>query len=158
MTDDQIEKLIWKEIKRREITYYDMTSLANHGVDPTPEVGYEGNMQRIRSNIFKENFGSERMKELLCVGEYNRWDDYPPLKVSFQDLFRFWWNRCVEREDVVDDVLEDIFAYFTELMQPPQEEEPMMALSLDFEELPIFAPQEELTRQMVIGENPPKSI
>jgi len=53
--------------------------------------------------------GSERMKELLCVGKYSEWDDYSPLKIPFQDLFRFWWNRCVHQEYVVDEVLEDIY-------------------------------------------------
>ena len=138
MTDDQVERLIWKEIKRGGITYCDMTSLANHGVEPTPEAGFKGNMQRIRSNMFKENFGSERMKELLCVGEYNEWEDYPPLKVPFQDLFRFWWNRCVEKGLVVDDVLEDIFDYFTEQMRPPQEEREQMETTMKFDQVPLF--------------------
>jgi hypothetical protein len=108
-------------------------------------------MQRIRSNKFKENLGSSRMKELLCVGTYNRWDDYPPLKVSFQDLFRFWWNRCIEREYVVDEVLEEIFTHFTALMAPPQKEEPRMDMSLDFKDMPLITPQEELPRQMGSG-------
>jgi hypothetical protein len=42
--------------------------------------------------------GVDRMKELLCVGKYSEWDAYPPLKITLQDLFRFWWNRCVEQE------------------------------------------------------------
>jgi len=37
MTDDQIQKLIMKEIKKRDITYYDMVGLPDHGVDPNPE-------------------------------------------------------------------------------------------------------------------------
>ena len=118
----------------------------------------EGNMQRIRSNIFKENFGSERMKELLCVGEYNRWEDYPPLKVSFQDLFRFWWNRCVDQISVMDDVLEEIFEYFTSLMELPKKEEPQMDFTLDFEQVSLFPTQKELPRQMTIGEKSQKSL
>jgi len=35
MTDDQIEKLIMKEIKKRDITYYDMVSLPDHVLTPT---------------------------------------------------------------------------------------------------------------------------
>jgi hypothetical protein len=52
--------------------------------------------------------GCDRMKELLCVGKYSEWVDYPPLKIPFRDLFRFWWNRCVEQELVVYEILEDI--------------------------------------------------
>jgi hypothetical protein len=60
-------------------------------------------MKRLGGNIFTQNSGSDRMKELLCVGKYCPDDDYPPLKIPFNDLFRFWWNRCVDREMVVDD-------------------------------------------------------
>ncbi len=82
--------------------------------------------------------GSGRMKELLCVGKYNEWDDYPPLKIPLQDLFRFWWNRCVVQEYVVDDVLEEIFDYFTEKMRPTQKEEEQMGLALDLDKLPLL--------------------
>jgi len=93
------------------------------------------------------------MKQLLCVGEYNPWNDYPPLEVSFQDLFRFLWNRCVQQEYVVDEVLEDIFKWFTERMAPARKEEPSMDMTLDFENMPLFSPKEEVPRHMVIGEN-----
>ena len=48
------------------------------------------------------------MKELLCVGKYSEWDDYSALKITFQDLFRFWWNRCVQ-EYLLDEILEEMF-------------------------------------------------
>ena len=41
MTDDQVEKAILKEIRRRSITFHDMTSLSNHGVDPILKKGLE---------------------------------------------------------------------------------------------------------------------
>jgi hypothetical protein len=82
--------------------------------------------------------GCDRMKELLCIGEYSEWDDFPPLKITFQDLFRFWWNRCVQQEYVVDEVLEDIYEYFTEKMRPPKKEEPQMDLALNFDRSPLF--------------------
>lgn len=134
MTDQEVETLIWSEIKKKGITFGDMIAQSNHGVDPTPEAGDENRMKRLRRNIFSESFGSERMKELLCLGEYSEWDDYPPLKIPFHDLFRFWWNRCVEKELVVDDILDEIFEYFKELMRPPKEEEPEMEMTVDFEE------------------------
>ena len=134
MTDDEVEALIWDEIKRKDITFEDMSGLSNHGVDPTPKDAEEGQRKRIRSNRFTEEFGSERMKELLCLGEYSEWDGYPPLKVSFNDLFRFWWNRCVVKEWVVDEVFENIFEYFKEQMRPPKEEEPEMDMTVNFEE------------------------
>jgi hypothetical protein len=49
------------------------------------------------------------MKELLCAGKYSEWDDFPTLKITFQGLFRFWWNRCVQQEEVADEFMEDIF-------------------------------------------------
>ena len=109
MTDDQVEKLIWKEIKKRQITIHDMIGLPNHGVDPNPEDKTTPRSEKIRSNRFQSFLGCERMKELLCVGKYDEWNSYPPLKIPVQDLFRFWWNRCVVQEYVVGEVLEDIF-------------------------------------------------
>jgi hypothetical protein len=157
MTDDQVEKLIWKEIKKRDITIHDMIGLPNHGVDPHPEDKITPPCEKgIRSNRLQSCFGSDRMRELLCVGKYNEWDDYPPLKIPLQDLFRLWWNRCVVREYVVDEILEDVFSYFTEKMRPPQKEEPQMDLTLDFEEMPLFPSQEDLPMQMAIGESPKK--
>jgi len=138
MTDEQIEELIWDEMKKRDVTFYDMISLPNYGVDPQPEDLNTPSSRRSRLNRFTETVGSQRMKELLCVGEYNPYDDYPPLKLSFQDLFKFWWNRCIEQHLFVDDVLEDIYTYFTEEMRPPEKEKEQMDLTLVFDQLPLF--------------------
>jgi hypothetical protein len=139
MTDDQVERLIWKEIRKRDITFYDMIGLPNHGVDPNPEDQITPPCEKgIRSNRFQSYMGRDRMKELLCVGKYDEWHD-PQLKVSFQDLFRFWWNRCVQKEEMADEILENIFDYFTEKMRPPQKEEKEeMDLTLDFDQLTLF--------------------
>ena len=54
MTDEEIEGLIMKEIKKREITFHDMIGLANHGVDPNPEDKITPACEKgIRSNRFK---------------------------------------------------------------------------------------------------------
>ena len=37
MTDEQIEKLIWDEIKKREVIFQDMIGMPGYGVDPNPE-------------------------------------------------------------------------------------------------------------------------
>jgi len=37
MTDDQVEKLIWREIKKRDITIHDMIGMPGHGIDEHPE-------------------------------------------------------------------------------------------------------------------------
>jgi hypothetical protein len=66
MTDHQVEKLIWVQIKRKKITFGDMIALSNNGVDPNPEAGYEGRMKRLTPNLFTENSGSARMKKFLC--------------------------------------------------------------------------------------------
>jgi hypothetical protein len=140
MTDEQVEKLMMKEIRKRDIIFYDMVGMPDHGVDPNPEDKITPRSEKgIRSNRF-ENFGSpDRMRELLCVGKYNPYDDSPKLKVTFQDLFRFWWNRCVVQEYVVDEVLGDIFEYLTEKLRPPGEEpEEEMDVTLDFDQIPLF--------------------
>ena len=41
MTDHEVETLIWNEIKKKGITFGDMIAPSDHGVDPTPEAGYE---------------------------------------------------------------------------------------------------------------------
>jgi len=153
MTDDQVERLIWKEIKRKDITIHDMIGMPGHGVDEHPEDKITPISEKgIRSNRFQSFMGCDRMKELLCVGEYSEWDSYPPLKIPFQDLFRFWWNRCVQQEYVVDEILENIYEFFTEKMRPTQKEEPQMDFTLNFEQVPLFPAQEEMPRQMAIGE------
>ena len=159
MTDDQVEKLIWKEIKRKDITIHDMIGMPGHGVDEHPEDKITPPCEKgIRSNRFQSFMGCGRIKELLCVGKYSKWDEYVSLKVSLQDLFRFWWNRCVQQEEMADEILEDIYTYFTALMQPPQKEEPQMDLTLDFEQVPLFPPQEELEGRMSAAENSRKSV
>ena len=139
MTDDQVQKLIMKELKKKDISFYDMIGMPNHGVDLHPEDKITPPCKKgIRSNRFEAMLGSERMKELLCVGKYNERDDYPPLKIPFQDLFRFWWNRCVVQEYVVDEILEDIYDFFTEKIRPPRVETEQMDLNMDFDQTSLF--------------------
>ena len=120
MTDDQIEKLVMDEIKKRGISLYDMIGLSKSNIDPTPEDKSKPSNQRARMNIFNGSTESDRMEELLCVGEYNKYKSFQSLKVSFKDLFRFWWNRCIVQELVVDEILGEIFTYFTDQMRPPE--------------------------------------
>jgi hypothetical protein len=112
--------------------------LPNHGIDPNPEDKSVGPNQRVRHNRFKGILGSERMKDLLCEGEYNPYEYYPSLKIPLQDLFRFWWSRCIEQHLFIDEVLEDIFSYFTEKMRPPEKEKEQMDMTLDLDQLPLF--------------------
>ena len=140
MTDDQIKKLIMKEIRKRDITYWDMVALPNHGVDPNPEDKTTPPCEKgIRSNRFTAYLGSERMKEILCLGKYSPYESMISLKIPFQDLFRFWWNRCVEKELVVDEVLEDVYDYFRDLMTPPEErpKEEELEVHIDFDQLAL---------------------
>ena len=140
MTDDQVEKTIWREITKRGITIHDMIGLPGHGVDPNPEDHITPRCEKgIRSNRFQSFMGCDRMRELLCVGAYSEWGDYPPLKIPFQDLFRFWWDWCVVQEYVVDEILEDIYDFFTEKLRPPRVETEQMDLTLDFDQISLFA-------------------
>ena len=68
---------------------------------------------------------------------------HPPLKISIQDLFRFWWNRCIDQYLAVDEILEDIYQYFTEEMRPPQEEPQEMDLTVDFGQMRLFGTEQE---------------
>ena len=137
MTDEQIAQLIWGELKKRDITFYDMIGLVNDNIDPDPQDKSMPGNKRARTNRFNGLFGSERMQELLCVGKCCPYSYLPPLKVSLQDLFRFWWNRCVEQDLVIEDILDDIFSYFTELMRPKGEREKEMDRTLDFTQLQV---------------------
>jgi len=140
MTDEQIENLIRNELKKRNVIFYDMIGLPNHGVDPNPEDKVTPSCEkRIRSNRFQSYMGCDRMKELLCVGEYNPYNDYPRLEIPSQDLFRFWWNRCIEQHLFADEILEGIFNYFTEKMRPPEKEEEGLDLTIDFDQMSLSA-------------------
>jgi hypothetical protein len=133
MTVNKVEKIIWQEIRKRDITFYDMIGLPNHAVDPNPDDKYSENMNT-RRNRFTEMLGSERMKEILCQGDYHSYDDYPPLKVSLQDLFAFWWSMVIDQGEFVEQLLEEIYDYFMEQMRPPVKEPETMDMSLDFED------------------------
>ena len=139
MTDEKVEKLIMKEIKKRDILFYDMIGIPDHGVDPNPDDDITPRSEKgMRSNRFTTYFGPERMRELLSVGKFNPYEDYPPLKISLQDLFRFWWDRCIEKGLFVDEILGDIFDYFTDKLRPPVKEKEEMDMTLDFGQLPLF--------------------
>ena len=58
---------------------------------------------------------------------------------------------------MVDEILEDIYSFFTEKMRPTQKEEPQMDFTLDFEQVPLFPPLEDTPRQVAIGERSRKS-
>jgi len=134
MTDNQIEKLILKEIRKRQVSLQDM--IGGEFIDPDTEDKTNLSNQHYRRNRFKETFSEHRMKELLCLGEYNPYDDMPLLKVDFQDLFRFWWNRCISKELFADEVLGEIFDYFADLMKPADAPR-QMELSLNFKQMDL---------------------
>ena len=136
MTDDQIEKLIWNELNKRGVSLYDM--IGGDYIDPEPGDKTTFASERTRPNRFTETFGEQRIKELLCIGKYSEHNDMPPLNISFEDLFRFWWNRCIEKELFAEEVLRDIFDYFTDQMKPEQKKPEAMKVTLDFERLDLF--------------------
>ena len=136
MTDDQIEKLIWKEINKRGVTLHDMIGGDYIGPAPDDKTTFAG--ERTRPNRFTEMFGEHRMKELLCTGEYSPLNDMPPLKISFENLFRFWWNRCIEKDLFAEEVLRDIFDYFIDRMKPEPKKPEAMKVTLDFDRLDLF--------------------
>jgi hypothetical protein len=134
MTDNQIEKLILKEIRKRKVSLQDM--IGGEFIYPDSDDKTNLNNQDYRRNRFKETFSEQRMKELLCVGEYNELNNMPLLKVDFQDLFRFWWNRCISKELFADEVLGEIFDYFADQMKPVDASN-QMDLSINFKQLDL---------------------
>jgi len=136
MTDNQIEKFIRKEIQKRKVSLQDM--IGGEFIDPDPDDKTNLSNQRTRPNRFSELFSEHRMKELLCVGEYNPYNDMPLLKVDFQDLFRFWWNRCITKALFADEVLGEIFDYFADQMKPADASH-QMDVTLDFELVSLSA-------------------
>jgi len=136
MTDNQIEKFIRKEIQKRKVSLQDM--IGGEFIDPDPDDKTDLSNQRTRPNRFSELFSEHRIKELLCVGEYNSYNDMPLLKVDFQDLFRFWWNRCISKELFADEVLGEIFDYFADQMKPADASH-KMDVALDFELVSLSA-------------------
>ncbi len=105
-------------------------------VDPDSNDKTTLSNQRVRPNRFAELFSEHRMKELLCIGEYNPYNDMPLLKICFQDLFRFWWNRCISKELFADEVLGEIFNYFADQMKP-EDASDQMDVALDFKQLSL---------------------
>ena len=132
MTDKEIEALVWAEIEKRGITLHDM--IGDHYIDPDPDNTKQSAGDRARFNRFKAIGEASRLQELLCRGRYHPLDDLPPLKVSFQDLVRFWWNRCIVREYFVEEVLGEVFQYFTEQMKPA-DKTPQMRLAVNFKQI-----------------------
>jgi hypothetical protein len=133
MTDNKVETLIWRALQKKCITFNDMIGVSNY-VDATDSKTLAG-AGDTRHNRFKEYCGAGRMKEILCLGDYHFYDDYPPLKVPLQDLFSFWWHHCIDRNAFIDEILEDIYQYFTEQMRPPEKEPETMDMTLDFAEV-----------------------
>jgi len=125
MTDDQIEALILNEIKKHGITWQDMIG--------SRSISYEANHNRVvRCNIFKAESWSDRLIELICEGDYDPFAECYVLQVSIQDLIRFWWNNIICQEDMLDEILEDIFVYFKDKLLPKKELEPAVGYDVDF--------------------------
>jgi len=128
MTDKEIEGLILFQIRKRGITWLDMFG--------GPCVSYEADHERVcRNNVFKSGHWSERLIELLCDGHYNPHGKDHVMQVSIQDLMRFWWNVCIDQEDMLDDIFEDIFTYFKDKLKPQEKEEPTPEHDIDFDKV-----------------------
>ena len=52
--------------------------------------------------------------------------------MSIQDLIRFWWNNIICQNDILDEILEDIFVHFKEKLLPNKELEPTIGYDVDF--------------------------
>jgi len=125
MTDDQIEALIYDEIKKKGITWLDMVGGRS--------ISYEINHNKVfRCNIFKAEAWPDRLMELICEGGYDPFVEGHILQVPVQDLMRFWWDKIVCQEDMLDEILEDIFVYFKDKLLPEKESESTVSYDVDF--------------------------
>ena len=121
MTDKQIIKLIESLIKEKGITLQDM--LGGSYIDPEQKINdHYGNPKTARPNKFTADSWSERFTELICGEEYSPYANYYTLKIPAKDLVRFWWNNCIDREEMLEDIFGDIFCYFKDKMLPKEGE------------------------------------
>ena len=121
MTDKQIIRLIDKAMKEKGITLQDM--IGGSYIDPEQKIDDPyGNPKTARPNKFASDSWSERFTELICEESYGPYANYHTLKISHQDLIRFWWNNCIDIEEMLEDIFEDIFCYFKDKMLPKEEE------------------------------------
>jgi len=135
MTDKQIIRLIDNAIKEKGITLQDM--IGGEYIDPEKKIGeFYGNPKTSRLNKFGSEAWPDRLIELICEKEYNPYAEYYHLKIPVQDLIRFWWENCISKEVMLDNIFEDTFCYFKDRMFP-EKEEPEIDLSIKTEELTL---------------------
>ena len=120
MTDREIEFLIETTIRKAGITWRDMVGGPYVDPEQDPDKRY-GNPETVRRNKFTTNAWSDRLIELLSDGEYDPNADYHQIRIPVRDLIHFWWNRCIDKEEMLDMILEDIFTYFKDTMLPKKE-------------------------------------
>lgn len=138
MNDIQIEHLINQLIWQKGITLWDM--IGDHYVDPEQAINDSyGNQETSRWNKFKGESWAERFIELIAEGEYDPYADCHQLKIPIPDLIKFWWNRCIDRDCMLETIFEDIFCYFKDKLIPAKKSSQATrpatfpALNLDFE-------------------------
>ena len=107
--------MILEEIKKRDITWLDMIG--------GKSISYEKDHERVvRCNRFVAESWSERLIELLCNEPYDPLSECHIIRIPFCDLFQFWWSQCIIQEDMMDEILEDIFVRFKDRLCPIKKE------------------------------------
>jgi hypothetical protein len=119
MDDKQVDGYITKQIKKRGITLYDI--IGGKYIDPTPDAIEPPPGQRARWNRFSCGPLGLRLCELLTEKGFDPEDPYRRLTVPLKDLVHYWWNNCVEKELVLEDIFEDILEHYKDRMLPPEE-------------------------------------
>jgi hypothetical protein len=120
MDDQEIDRYITDQIRKRDITLYDI--IGGKYIDPTPEKKGQNPNERARWNRFSSLYWDLRLCELLTEGEFNPDLPYNNLSVPLKDLVRYWWNNCVDQEAMLGDILEDILTLYKDRMLPKKEE------------------------------------
>ena len=125
MTDQEIEEYIWFQIRERGITWMDMIG--------GPAISYDVDHERVcRNNIFKAGSWPDRLIELLSEESIDPFQDGPVLQVPVQDLMRYWWDVCIDQDDLLEDILEDIYVHFKDQLAPSEQEVPVTGYDVDF--------------------------
>ena len=135
MNDRQIEALIDDLIQEKGITLWDM--IGAQYIDPEMKIGDScGNPRTSRWNKFKAESWDDRLIELISDREAEQYPDYHSIRIPLKDLIRFWWNRCIDKDCMLEIIFEDIYCYFKDKMIPITETK-KINLKPDFSQLQL---------------------
>jgi len=125
MKDDKITALILSEIEKRGIIWKDMVGGRSISLEC-------GDQKVFRINLFKFENWSDRLIELICKGPYDPDADSHVWRIKMEDLMRFWWDHCIDQDDMLDRILEDVFVHFKDQLLPKRKPQAVIQYDVNF--------------------------